>query len=145
MILSITNIKKDKPSNIKCLEKINTYKNPVWVLIKCKTNVAFWIKTDKITFSKDKNKGYINNLKAFCSNLTLYTKKRFTIFEPNTDVEQILIYTEFPKKILKEYINRLKYLNKEFQKYINKNNIIIDELEYILIGPMNFWYNAIKG
>lgn len=132
MILSITNIKKDKPSNIKCLEKINTYKNPVWVLIKCKANISFWVKTNKITFSKDKNKGYINNLKAFCNNLTLCTKKKLTIFEPNTSVEQILIYEELPKKILKESINRLKYLNKEFQKYINKNNIVIRELEICL-------------
>lgn len=129
MILSIINIKKDKPSSIQCLEKINTYKNPVWLLIKCKANVSFWVKTNKITFSKNKNKGYINNLKAFCNNLTLCTKKKLTIFEPNTAIEQILIYDELPKKILKGYINRLEYLNKEFQKYINKNNIVIKELK----------------
>ena len=136
MILSITNIKKDKPSNIECLKRINTYKNPVWVLLKCKEGFAYWIKTNKITFSKDKNKCYINNLEGFCNynNLTvLCTKKRITLYEPNTEVEQILIHDEFPKKILKEYLKELKDSNKEFQKRINENIKLIEELTALYI------------
>ena len=41
-IINIINIVNDKPSNLDSLKKISDYKNPVWVLIKCKTNVAFW-------------------------------------------------------------------------------------------------------
>lgn len=121
-------------SNIDCLNIINTNKY-VWIYFKPRLykREIFWIKSNKITFNKNKTKCYVNNLSSFVFFYNIFEidkRKRITLIKQDTEPKEIIVYDKFPNDVLKRYKKTIKNRNNELIKRININDKILDKLIY---------------